>query len=293
MNFKRVLCWVFTGIVQNERRILIIGKSGVGKSETGNRILGRPEFETDASDESVTCVTSFGEAYRNDKRIMVVDTPGLFDTNRTNEETISEIMKCHGITAPGLHAILLLLGIERMTDEQKTTIEIFQERFGKENFDRFLIVVFTGKEKLTCAGKTINGWVENLKPDSNLKKLLNSINNRYVALGLMSSSEERENEISCLMDMIENVFEENGGQCYTNEMYRQADRVLQDRLAYVQMFEKEKHTREMEEAMAPLQAELEEKERELEKRKDKKDNLWDKVDKEWIRFKKRGYKISW
>ncbi|KAK3102500.1 hypothetical protein FSP39_011840 [Pinctada imbricata] len=231
---------------------------------------------------------------------MVVDTPGLFDTKRSNEETISEIIKCYGITAPGLHAILLIQDVGRMTDEQIKTIEIFEERFGK-NLDRFLILVFTGKDKLTSQRKTLNEYVHGLQTDSNLKKLLKRIDYRFTGLSLSGDQKDLEDEINDLMGMVQSLVDKNEGQYYTNDMYHQAEQVLLERLAEVKRKEKERHDKEIEDALRnerekhagieqSLQDEIQRKENELAKQK-KKDDFFDKAKKEWERFRRRG--ISW
>ena len=205
-----------------------------------------------------------GEATRYGKKLVVVDTPGLFDTGKSNNAVMVEIAKCYAITSPGLHSIILVVEIGRFTAEESKTVEFFLKIFGK-NLENFLIVVFTNKDKLERDEMTIHEYVQTLPLKSPLSELLKRINNRYVVFGYKGNQQDRENEVQDLLNMIDDMVESNRGHYYTNEMYKQAEKVFRRRREEYIKREQDKRDKEMEEALKPMKENFEFEKKEMRK----------------------------
>lgn len=73
--------------------VVLLGKSGSGKSETGNMIFGDDRFLVSSGALSKTTDIAYETCSIDETTVNIMDTPGTFDSNISTDDIATEIMK--------------------------------------------------------------------------------------------------------------------------------------------------------------------------------------------------------
>ncbi|XP_055954262.1 GTPase IMAP family member 4-like [Patella vulgata] len=244
-----------------ELRMVMLGKTGAGKSATGNSLLQTKLFKSNNYGASVTVNCKFGNRHLdNGKKLVVIDTPGIFDTRKSNLETSKEVIRCIGLASPGPHVFIFVLKIGRFTQEEMETIQHLKDLFGEDVVD-YVIIVFTGKDSLDYDDMTIHEHIQHCPPD--LQSLVAECHGRIATINNRAEPPALARDVKAILDLMAETVRQNGGKYYTGEMFEGAERAYQEKLRLLEE-EKNKKERELEQKEREIEEEAKRKMKEIE-----------------------------
>lgn len=152
-----------TQLTESKRNIVVLGKTGAGKSSVANNILCDTTFDVADTTKSVTRNAAMSQAVLKrpdmgtEYNLKVIDTIGLFDSELTNEEVMKDIKTFFKTKVPeGVNLILFVFQVGRLTPEERKTFKYIMDNFkGRDISDISALVITHCEDKNPTARERI------------------------------------------------------------------------------------------------------------------------------------------
>ncbi|KAK5618911.1 hypothetical protein CRENBAI_008483 [Crenichthys baileyi] len=211
-------------------KMVLLGKTGAGKSSLANTICGDQLFTVSHSMNSETSKCKAITRSVSGRNLMVIDTPGFFDTDQSEEDLKPEIIRCITECAPGPHVFLIVLKVEKFTEHEQAVIEKICVYFS-EDVLKYAVVVFTHGDQLPD-GMQIGEFAGQNKLVSELVKKCGDrchvFDHKYWNNDPKEEYRNNQFQMERLLQTIDMMVGPNKDRCYTNKFLKAVKDEIQE-----------------------------------------------------------------
>lgn len=183
---------------------MLFGTSGVGKSSSGNTILGSEKFRSDCDFESVSVECASESAVVEGRQVTVMDTPGFTDPRLRPEHLGQRIINTIKESSPGIHAFVIVVKISRISEAEAVLLEQLPTLFGS-NAAKYTMVLFTHGDLLR--GQSID---DKILISRRVSELVSMCCERYCVFD--NTQRRNRQQVREFLDKIDEMVTANGGQ---------------------------------------------------------------------------------
>ncbi|XP_055362936.1 GTPase IMAP family member 7-like isoform X2 [Betta splendens] len=213
----------------NARRIVLLGKTGAGKSSLANSIFGEDVFKISHCSTSEKSLSRAETKYVNGKSLMLIDTCSFLDTCGSEVLLNTELLRCITECAPGPHAFLIVLKVEKFTEHEQDVIRQICRHFSEDAL-KHAAVVFTHGDQLP-EGTEIQEFVSQNKALGDVVGKCGGrchvVDNKYWRNNGDDDYRSNEFHVGKILSTIDEIIEVNQGCYYSNAMLIAVNREIE------------------------------------------------------------------
>ncbi len=191
------------------------------------------------------------------REVTIIDTPGLFDTSQADDTVKREIAKCINMSAPGPHAILLVIKAGPFTAEERHAVRKVEEIFGEDAWKNTIILFTYGDRVKSDFEQLVTG----VGPE--LQEILKKVGNRYHIFNNLKANNRE--QVLDLLEKVEKMVADNGRQFYSNKTYMEVVKMLDQRETELRKFYEKKLEEEIKAVQSKYERKLSEAQQEHQK----------------------------
>ena len=210
------------------RNVVVVGKTGAGKSTVANKVLGLEKFAVKNVACSVTsevearCSSFYDQSSRTRYNFKIIDTLGVFDTKHKNDDVMTKIKTFFQKDSPeGINLVLFVFRKGRFTAEERRTFDYIIGNFSDQISDFSALVLTYCEGQTDAANQEFHASFqrEARRIVSFMKKGIYMVGFPDVSKMKPRMKQVMEEEIKEQAEMLQKVVMKADKKCLGNEMF--------------------------------------------------------------------------